>query len=53
MDELSFEIGKNIRKYRKLKGLTLSNSSGSGTTPYRNGAAASPLPGDGFGKITF
>ena len=23
MDELSFEIGKNIRKYRKLKGLTL------------------------------
>ncbi|USF26621.1 hypothetical protein N510_001549 [Firmicutes bacterium ASF500] len=22
MDELSFEIGKNIRKYRKLKGLT-------------------------------
>lgn len=23
MDNLSFEIGKNIRKYRKLKGLTL------------------------------
>ena len=23
MDDLSFEIGKNIRKYRKLKGLTL------------------------------
>ena len=23
MDELSFEIGKNMRKYRKLKGLTL------------------------------
>jgi len=23
MDELSFAIGKNIRKYRKLKGLTL------------------------------
>lgn len=23
MDELSFEIGKNIRKYRKLKGMTL------------------------------
>ena len=23
MDELSFTIGKNIRKYRKLKGLTL------------------------------
>ena len=23
MDELSFEIGKNIRKYRRLKGLTL------------------------------
>lgn len=23
MDELSFEIGRNIRKYRKLKGLTL------------------------------
>lgn len=23
MDELSLEIGKNIRKYRKLKGLTL------------------------------
>lgn len=25
MDELSFEIGKNMRKYRKLKGLTLEN----------------------------
>ena len=23
MDDLSFEIGKNIRKYRKLRGLTL------------------------------
>ena len=23
MDELSFEIGKNIRKYRRLKGLTI------------------------------
>ena len=23
MDDLSFEIGKNIRKYRKLKGLTI------------------------------
>ncbi len=23
MDDLSFQIGKNIRKYRKLKGLTL------------------------------
>lgn len=23
VDDLSFEIGKNIRKYRKLKGLTL------------------------------
>ena len=31
----------------------LSISNGSGTAPYRNGAAASNPPGDGFGKFHF
>ena len=31
----------------------LSISNGSGTAPYRNGAAASNPPGDGFGKFSF